>query len=327
MRKKQVRTPFYNYNFNIENGLFVRWGKNLQDDPQYSPIGLEILDIEVSTICHKGCPFCYKSNLKNGENMTLGRFKEVIDCIKTLTQVAFGIGDIDGNPDLFKMFDYCRDNNIVPNLTINGARMTDEYYDKLAKYCGAVAVSHYDKDECYNAVEELTNRGMEQVNIHQLISEETYEETLKLLKDIKDDIRLAKLNAVVFLSLKQKGRGESHNIISPKHFRNLIDICFEKDISFGFDSCTALKFLHAIEGHENYDKIKTSVEPCESGLFSSYINVDGVFFPCSFAEGLVEGIEILKDVDFLQDIWYNPLTIEWRNNLLDNCRNCPIYNI
>ena len=59
MIMKQVRTPTYNYNFNEDNGYFERWGSTPDDDPQYSPIGLEILDMEVSTICHKGCQFCF----------------------------------------------------------------------------------------------------------------------------------------------------------------------------------------------------------------------------------------------------------------------------
>ena len=37
------------------------------------------------------------------------------------------------------------------------------------------------------------------------------------------------------------------------------------------------------------------------------------------------GVE--DSLDFLQDVWYNQVTIKWRKNLLANKRNCPIYKI
>ena len=50
---KRFKSPNYNFVFNMEDGFFARWGKNKEDDPEYSEFGNEILDIEVSTICHQ----------------------------------------------------------------------------------------------------------------------------------------------------------------------------------------------------------------------------------------------------------------------------------
>ena len=58
---KLMVSPDYNWSFNPDDGTFIRWGKTLTDDPEFSPYGPEILDIEVSTICTRGCKFCYKS--------------------------------------------------------------------------------------------------------------------------------------------------------------------------------------------------------------------------------------------------------------------------
>jgi hypothetical protein len=55
---KIVNHPKYNYIFNTKTGLFIRWGKSTNDDPILSPLGPEILDIEVSTICSHQCPWC-----------------------------------------------------------------------------------------------------------------------------------------------------------------------------------------------------------------------------------------------------------------------------
>ena len=71
-------------------------------------------------------------------------------------------------------------------------------------------------------------------------------------------------------------------------------------------------------------------EPCESGLFSSYINCHGEFFVCSFSEGEKEwkdGINVLDCGSFLEDVWYNDKVNEWRKKLLDNNRCCPIFDL
>lgn len=82
---KRLRLPDYNYNFNTENGFFERWGTDKNNDPQFSPIGPEIMDIEITTSCFGSngvlCKFCYKSNNPNGKNMSFETFKTVFDKI------------------------------------------------------------------------------------------------------------------------------------------------------------------------------------------------------------------------------------------------------
>jgi MoaA/NifB/PqqE/SkfB family radical SAM enzyme len=321
---KTVKTPTYNYIFEESNGLFYRWGKDQNDDPQYSPIGPEILDIEVSTICSQGCKFCYKSNKTTGKNMSFQTFKTIVDKIPTLTQIAFGIGDLHANPDLWTMFTYCREKGIVPNLTINGnISLGDARY--LAAICGAVAVSNYDSKVCYRAVNMLQEAGLKQVNIHQLLAQESYTQIIDLMVDLVDGV--VKPNAVVFLSLKKKGRGQGYTRISDQRFSSIIDYAMKNNLPIGFDSCTAHRFLNEVKDHPNYKEIEQMVEPCESGLFSSYINVDGIFHPCSFAEGFNYDLDVVNCEDFLLDVWYHPLTMGWRKKLLLCNRNCPLYTI
>jgi MoaA/NifB/PqqE/SkfB family radical SAM enzyme len=321
----------YNWLFDTITGKFNRWGKTYEDDPQFSPIGPEILDIEVSTICHQGCKFCYKNNTSIGKNMSYETFKTILDKIKgNLTQVAFGIGDLHSNPDLLSMMVYCRINNIVPNITINGLNIDLEWdhqtATQLAEVCGAVSVSNYNKDTCYNAVKMLTDAGLKQVNIHQLLSEETLGKCWALLVDIKHDKRLENLNATVFLSLKQRGRGINHHPVKKAVFDDLVSMLLRNKIRFGMDSCGANKLLSYIKDKPEYNDLIQYIEPCESTLFSSYISVDSRFYPCSFAEE-GEGLDVVNCKDFIKDIWNHPTTIEWRNRLLSCNRNCPIYRI
>lgn len=330
---KYLTSPYYNYVFSKNNGYFMRWGKTTSDDPSFSPFGPEIADIEITTICNGGCSNCYKSNTREGTYMNYETFKKVFHKLpKTLTQIAFGADyDLKSNPDIWKIMEYCRNNDymeIIPNITVG--KVDESTADNLVKYCGAVAVSRYDLDICYDSVKMLTDRGMDQVNIHIVLSEENYENVIRTIYDIKDDSRLSKLNALVFLSLKQKGRGENHTPLSVEKFNDLMKTVLAEGISFGCDSCTAHKFMKSIEEHPKYSEVEQFIEPCESSLFSVYIDVHGNFYPCSFCEGVEEwkeGLSVNSSVDFLADIWYNEETKRFRDNLLRNNRNCPIYEI
>lgn len=336
---KKVRSENYNYNFNNETGFFVRWGKTLDDDPEFSPFGPEILDMEISTICDGGCSFCYKSNTEVGKNMTFETFKKVLHKMPTnLTQIAFGIGSIDGNPDLWKIMEYCRSNEynqVVPNITINGKKLTDEYTDNLARLCGAVAVSRYNPDTCYNAVKKLSDRGLKQVNIHQLLCKETLQSCYQVIDDYQNDPRLKNLNAIVFLLMKPKGkRNKFHQLTSKEEYKKLIDYAFEHNAPIGFDSCSAPSFLQCVQDRPDFEKLQMLAEPCESDCFSAYINVDAKFFHCSFTEGedSWKGIDVLNCDDFIRDVWNSSEACRFRQKLMDStkrdgCRSCPIFNL
>jgi len=327
-KMKVVIGEDYNYIFDKTNGKFVRYGRTYEEDPEFSPLGGEILDIEVTTSCNgingQLCRFCYKSNTPNGENMSFETFKNILDKQgKQLTQVAFGIdSQATSNPDLWKMAQYCRSKGVIPNVT----NISDEVADKLALLMGAVACSRYDdKNVCYDSVKKLTDRGMKQINIHFMICESSYDACMETLRDIKTDPRLEKLNAIVMLSLKKKGRGIGFTSLSQDKYNDIIKYCLENNINFGMDSCGAKKFLDAVKDHPNYEDFKVVSEPCESTNFSQYIDVEGNFYPCSFcegAEGWEQGIDVKKCSSFLKDIWYNDRVIQFRNRLNSNCNNC-----
>jgi len=333
---KTFKSNDYSFVFNRKNGNFVRFGKNLNDDPDFSPIGPEIADIEISTICHgindKPCSWCYKSNTAVGENMSFQSFKEIFDKLpKTLTQIAFGIGDLSGNLDLWKIMEYCRENDVIPNITINGWKLNDKLANKLKKLCGAVAISHYNNDNiCFGSVQKLTKIGMKQINIHKLLSNETYDSCFKLIDKTTIDERLKKLNAIVFLMLKPKGK---RNILtqlkSIELYKNLIEYAFKRNVRIGFDSCSAHMFLESVKDNENYNIYKTFAEPCESTCFSIYINTQGNVFPCSFCEGEKDwenGID-LKQYNSMLEVWNSEKLLNWRNKLLANGRKCPMFDL
>lgn len=331
---KRYSKPDYNYVFDRKTGFFARWGATKDEDPEFSQYGNEILDIEISTICHQGCTFCYKSNTKIGKNMSFETFKIILDKMPdTLTQIALGIGDIDGNPDLLGILAYSNFKGIIPNITVNGSRMTPKWFRMLNDLCGAVAVSHYNDQDCFNTVKGLSNRGLKQVNIHALLSHETFEKCMDLMKKTKTDSRLEKLNAIVFLWLKPKGDRNINSQISQEQYEELVDYAITNNIRFGFDSCSAPMFVDTYMKHPQFnEKVIEMVEPCESTLFSYYVDVDGKGLPCSFSPDIVEAIDVVAAEDFLIDVWKHPTTEAFRYKNItskdgNDCRNCVIYNL
>ena len=88
------------------------------------------------------------------------------------------------------------------------------------------------------------------------------------------------------------------------------------NINIGFDSCTAPLVFQAISRSKKHNLQSQFIEPCESGLFSLYANVDGAIFPCSFIEGTKNwgtGISLKSDTNFMNDVWNNDKLKNWRD--------------
>jgi len=332
------RSKEFNFDFDKTNGFTAVWGKTFKDDPVYSEFGPMILDIEVTDICNgvgnEGpCKFCYKSNsLKHTNNMSLTMFKNIIDRMPpVLTQMAIGAdAQCESNPDVWDMMKYSREKGIIPNITV--ADITNHTADKLVELCGAVSVSRYfNKNYCYDSIKKLTDRGLKQTNMHICIFEESLDQVYETFNDyINGDERLKDLNAIVLLSLKTKGRGKGFTPLSQDKFKAMVTYAMDNNIPLGFDSCGCHKLLESIKDHENYKQYEMLSEPCESSLFSVYINVKGEFYPCSFTEntnGWKTGIPVDTCDNFLKDVWFNKRTVNFRDRLIENKRRCPVYDI
>jgi hypothetical protein len=333
--------PDYKFIFNKKDGNFKRWGKTLDDDPQFSPIGPEILDLEISINgCPNACPFCYKNN-KNipATNMPFDTFKHIIDLFpKTLTQIAFGITGIKTNPDFIRMMEYCRSIGIIPNFTLSGIDLEKDMAVRVANLVGALAVSAYasDKNICYNTVKLFTDLGVKQTNIHLMVSQETLPFVYQVLVDRQQDSRLQNMNAIVFLGVKPKGRAvEGYHSLHSDDYQKLIAYCLENNLAIGFDSCSAPKFENAVRNmdlpDERKEKLLQCSESCESSMFSAYINVNSQYWHCSFSENEQEQncVDIMKVNDFLKDLWYHPVVEKFRQDSIrttqNGCRRCNVF--
>lgn len=208
-----------------------------------------------------------------------------------------------------------------------------------------------------------TNSRLRQINIHFMIAEETFEDCKKLFQFIiEKSPKLTGINAVVLLGLKKCGRATkfNYNRISDEHFEELVKMAFANNIGIGFDSCSANRFEETVtkmtekkcqeiaddmyEDNVGMDEqiakeiadekkklqdMLMLIEPCESGLFSSYVNVKGNYYPCSFYEQLPEAEHFVVPGNDFESHWSNQCSQmnDWRHKLRSSKRSCPIYAV
>lgn len=295
------------------------------------------------------CAFCYKGNGKvgNAHHMSFATFKTIFDKLPHIdsrkdnsriffvTQIAFGVTSITAHPEIWEIFDYCRENGVIPNVTINGAELiSDSFLLRLVDTCGSIAVSVNETnfERAVGLIQRMTYFRAPQVNIHYVISDQSSEFLYdKVLPAVQNDSRLSRMNAIVFLGMKPLRGGANYDILTNVDYLRLIKYCLAKKINFGFDSCSAPKFERGVSfleltHNEKADIIKRS-ERCESFCFSLYINADGHVSPCSFGEEAEksQSIDMAKVNDFIKDVWMSREAKMWRTRLFELNRECPLF--
>ena len=282
---------------------------------------------------------CYKANTPDGGNMSFETFKTVFDKFpQSITQIAFSADStLKSNPDLFKMMKYCRNNTenyIVPSISV--AQLERPEAEKLIEAgVGCVGVSMYaNKEVCYDTAKLLTDVCDEtgysaQVNLQVVVSDHNFEHIMSVLDDINEDPRLERINCIVYLSLKQKGRGEGFKLLSDEKWMQLLAKTAEKVELFGVDVCSTGK-LQAFEGDS--EETLEVAEPCESGYYSMYINLRGEMFPCSFLEdtpGWETGMDLVEKS--FNDIWSSDRFLKHRKSIeairSGKSTGCPYWDI
>lgn len=334
----------YNCFFSKKTGLNIRFGKEVDEDVEFCELGPEILDLEISVNgCvpvpgSTNCRYCYKNNTNaKPTNMSFETFKKIVDSFPiNLSQIAFGITGLKTNPDLSKMFSYCREIGIIPNVTTVGADMDDDILDVLCEKCGAVAVSCYTgaKELCYKTIKMIHDRAKEKfnrdmhVNMHIVVSKSNMDHLRDVLKDIADK-KVDGLKSVVLLRIKPKGRAEKMDCTVPYSiYEELVKYCIDNSISFGFDSCSATPVMEVLKAMGK-PELCASCEKCESSSLSAYINVLGQYWSCSFMEGredVIKPINVLKYKCSYE--WWNSDSVKIVRRHTNCCKqSCPWYNL
>ena len=322
--------------FNVKSGFYLRTGIL---DKDWNDTGIDpfmrnkpqLIDVGIMgrcTACGTCRVGCYQKANNNGKNMSLEEYKALIDDIKPYVfQLALGgAGNVSSRDDLEELLKYTVDNGIVPSFTDAGIDITKEKAQIIKKYCGACAISYHpisetDYSDCMpytkKAVKTLINAGVK-TYIHYVLSKNSINEAIRR---IKNDDWPKGLHAIVFLLYKPVGYGKQEytlNFEMPevKEFFELIDN-YKGKLKIGFDSCTAPYILHFCH-NINLDSIDT----CEGGRFSMYIDAEMNAIPCSFGNQDTQW-KIPIAGKHIVDVWQEfPTFKKVRRSLSMSCSSC-----
>lgn len=311
--------------FSTKTGVEIIQGINGHDDPFVLELP-SLLDIGIMGTCVHKCKMCYQGH-EDKPNMKLEDFKKIIDEVKNhVNQVALGgRGDPNKHENFKEIIEYCRENNIIPNYTTSGIDLTDNEIE-ISKECGAVAISMYEKDYTYKALNDLMDANIK-TNIHFVFSSESYDKAMSILtgEDTWSSlIDINKLNAVIFLLFKRQGAAKDLESLSPtkEQLKTFSELIYKPECKFkvGMDSCLV---NHTLKYTTPTKLQLMSIDTCEGARMSAYISPDMKFMPCSFADNQIWATSI-SDTS-IKAIWENsPVFEAFRNHLRNKNNSCPL---
>jgi len=304
----------------------------------------ELIDIGIMGYCHcvkKPCKEsgvdCYQNANRQKPNMGLSDYIWLVNQCKGATfQVALGgAGDPNKHEDFEGILHHTRQMKIIPNLTTSGMALADSEIELIKKYCGAVAVSLYSRltrnceesnAENVHAISRLVEAGCT-TNIHFVLSKKSISEAHKR---VERGLFPKGTNAIVFLLYKPVGLGISEQMLSytDEEYISFLRLLDSKrhTFKFGFDTCQAPAL------HQYCDFISSeSIEACEAGRFSMYIDSELNAYPCSFSiEECRTMISLRKHS--IKEAWESDVFMRFRDKAIKkcshcdevNCHNCPL---
>lgn len=324
---KKIETEKYVILFDGFRGVEVLSGTKGQPDPFILDYP-SLIDIGIMGHCSNNCEICYQGDV-NEPNMTLENFKSIILQSKDhITQGALGgKGDPNKHENFSEILEFCRRNNVIPNYTTSGNGLTEEEVEITDKWCGAVAISAYDKDFTYDALNKFLNKGIK-TNIHFVVTTESFPLAIRFLNGEniwEGKFPIEKLNAIIFLLFKPKGCGadKKHLCLSKSQLEEFAMALKDTKTTLckiGCDSCMINKISQVRDLTENEQIFG---DTCEGGRMSCYISPDMKFMPCSFGNKHEYGVTI-NEHHSIKDIWENGgRFMMFRDILKKNPTTCP----
>jgi len=318
--------------FNTKTGFYMRSGvidengKDTGVDPFMRQMP-SLIDIGImghcihgsNGLCIKSGVECYQNGLGTKQpNMSLENFKRIVDeCKGKVFQFALGgRGDPDQHENFAEILEYCHENSIVPNFTSSGLGFTPETVELCKKFTGAVAVSFYRQEHTYRAIQMLLDAGVK-TNIHYVLGNNSIDEAIDRLRN---NTFPQGINAIIFLLHKPVGLGSEKNVLQGedprvREFLELVDTQ-KFDFRVGFDSCSIPAVLNYTK---NIDY--ASIDTCEGGRWSMYIDAQMRALPCSFDnQDLRWAYDISNDT--IQNAWNSPQFEDFRNHFRTACPGC-----
>lgn len=307
----------YNFVADSKSGITLRWGKTLEDNPEFAPVP-ELADISISNHCTKGCDFCYRNSFDNNSFITIEEYEQILQELNhplygNVFQVALGGGEPLEHPKLYEILKITREHEIVPNFTTNGILLTDDVAKTIQDLVGAVALSLSNINELNRAKIDLLVHYKIKTNIHFLLKSDTIIQASNIVDGKYDDL-LKGVNSVIFLTYKPCGRAhENRNLKLDKNMTAFLNSLnhIKSTISIGFDACLVPLILAKTTIKQDF------IDTCEAGCFSVYIDEKMNVKPCSFSGN--RDVYSLREFDFYE-IWEDKFS-SFRERNKNNCAN------
>ena len=308
----------------VRTGILDETGKDTGVDPFMASYP-HLIDVGImghcihgkTGLCAKAGIGCYQSGLLvERPNMTVDDFRWIAERSKgRCNQFALGgRGDPDQHEHFEEILKICRENILVPNFTTSGYGMTPEIAKLCKQYCGAVAVSWYRSAYTLNAIRLLLDAGVK-TNIHYVLGRNSIDEAIDRLK--RDDFPEG-INAVIFLLHKPAGQGAQSNVLSsddPRVAGFFAHVDRRHPFKVGIDSCNvpgAIRFCKSI--------LPGSLDTCEGGRFSCYIDADMMMVPCSFDRKKQYGVSLREMT--VMEAWNSEPFERFRDKMRGACPGC-----
>jgi radical SAM protein with 4Fe4S-binding SPASM domain len=248
-------------------------------------------------------------------------YQEIIRQVRgKVMQVALGgRGDPNKHQQFGDILKLTRANDIVPNYTTSGLKLTQDEVSLTVEYCGAVAVSWYRSKYTLKALDAFISAGAT-TNIHYVLSNSSIDEAIDRLK--KNNFfgdGTNRINAVVFLIHKPVGLGDQSEVLRAEDPRvhEFFDIVsnWQGNFSIGVDSCSTPGIVN-FASSVRMDYLDT----CEGARFSAYITPDMIMTPCSFDQSAEYGVSLRDHT--IEEAWASDKFKRFRDHLRTSCPSC-----
>jgi radical SAM protein with 4Fe4S-binding SPASM domain len=312
----------------------------LWEGPETSVLSAPLeVHFSVTNACSQKCGHCYMdSGERDAGEMSADDFRKGVDVLAGMGvfHMALGGGEALERPDFFELASYVRERGMVPNLTTNGHRMTEETAEKCCIF-GQVNVSIDDADalreavrgegplaERVRAVDFLLGAGVK-VGVNWVVNRNNFE----CLTGVFGFARERGLTDVEFLRLKPTGRASTDYFdkrLTPAQNRDFFPMIRDLSREYGIAAKIDCSFVPMFCWHRPDKALmeQFSVYGCEAGNVLLGVRSDGRFAGCSFLSGEES---ILK----LPSLWNNSEHLlalrQWPSRAPEPCRSCDYLDI
>jgi len=281
--------------------------------------------IAITTRCNMFCKGCYNTNEEDrARDISLDKARAVIDKLSQLGvfSLSFGGGEPTLHPEIFEIAAYAREKQILPNMTTNGLKMTEQFAEKCSVF-GNVHLSIHKPDDLAHvlpAIRTYRKATGKRAGLNLLLTTET----IPHLDEIVEKVRRAGVKIVLFLRYKTTAKNA-----------DIQGLCIDKEINkmparlkelqrankrmmFLYD-CSLFEVLAKNDFSDINIYRKFDNNGCLGGNAYIAIDVNGMYKPCSFWH---EPFGDVLDIDF--DYWIDNAKLNDFRNMRksDACDKC-----